>query len=248
MLRLRGMGEVWNCPHSSSASTITATAAAEDTKSWSVTNSFGTKLGGFGAALESKLVVMVAGATSITKVTTISATLQAAWCHRIPWQAFFDVAKYEAEVDYEVVRRFAWWTKNRMTGDRVRRHGEIWIPCGSGTASLGAQAPIAGHFQLSQRACNDPACRSVTSKDLGFFPPLPVPHSPTTPSSDEPDPEERDPDVVDPTEPALPAEGPTDVEDADDEVPPSRDLPDPPAGMPTDPLLPGEPDPKEAGR
>ncbi len=145
-LILRGTGEVWNCPFGSSEDTMTATTSESDSSGWTLSASAKVSLKSLGTGVETTVTAAVNQSCTIQEVTSISKKLKAAYCHRIPWKAYFEVATYEAQVEYTLSRRFAWWTKNVRTGHVVHRHGEVWIVCETGTATLDAEAPISWRF------------------------------------------------------------------------------------------------------
>jgi hypothetical protein len=180
-LVLRGSGEVWNCPHSHSCDTMVATIDEGDLTSWTLQAEVGASAGLFGFGLSAKLAATVARQVQIRVVTTVSKELCAQECHRVRWWGYFLLSTYEATVDYSIRRRFAWWTKNPLTGHVVHNQGQVYADCGAGEATYGIQAPIQGHFRLQQSSCSDEECGHVASMDLGFFPPVPPGVTPPPP-------------------------------------------------------------------
>ena len=178
-LVLVAAGETMNCPEVKSCDKVIAQTSESATKEWSITTESGVSGTVLGLGLTAKLVEQVRETLRIETVTRIEKEICPAYCHRIAWGAYFEIARYTSTVDYAVTRRHAWWTKNMATGDRVHRKGDVWMACGSGTATLEAEAPIAGHFHLTARACASDLCRLVPTVDLGYFPPLPP--APTAP-------------------------------------------------------------------
>jgi hypothetical protein len=173
-LILRGTGEVWNCPHSSSCDTMVASAQQDDTTEWTQTGDVGGSLSLLGSGLSARLTEAVRKQVALRTTTQISKNLCAGECRRIRWWGYFMIADYTAEVTYQVTRRYAWWTKNPVTGHVVHRMGNVWVPCGTGLATFSMHAPIAGFFRLYQRACSDAEdCRHIAALDLGWFPPIP---------------------------------------------------------------------------
>ncbi len=172
-LVLRGAGTAWNCPHSKACDTVTASISAADIKEWSLTT--GASIGGsvLGVSLSAQFSTRVGQKAEIRVTTTVSKLICPTYCHVIDWSAFFEVATYEADVDYEVTRRWAWWTKNVYTGGDVHHMGEVFTSCGTGTATFQCQEPILGYFHLLDRGCDGTECGYIAPQDLRWFPPLP---------------------------------------------------------------------------
>lgn len=190
-LALRATGEVWHCPHGSSTDRVVIETRQGDSTTWSVSGSFGLDASLAVASLEASISAGRTRGESITEVTRVEKTISAAWCLRIPWEGYFEIARYEARAPGRVERRWAWWTKNLATGSSVHAHGEMWVTCERGELVLWRRAPIAGIFHLSQRPCQDPACADLTARDLGWFPEPPAPPPVITEPSSPPPP--RDP-------------------------------------------------------
>ena len=187
-LVLRAAGEVWTCPHSTSTDRIAIETREGDSTAWSVTGTLGAEADLIVASVQSRLEAGLTRGETITEVTRVEKTIRAAWCRRIPWEGYFEIARYEASASGRIERRFAWWTKNANTGALVHAHGEMQVTCHAGTIVLWRRAPIAGWFHLRERPCNDPACADVTARDLGWFPdpPPPPPYAPVvTPRGEE---------------------------------------------------------------
>lgn len=221
----RARGSVWNCPHSSSSGTITASAAASDISEWSISAEAGLSAKFFGATVSAKIAAAVKEAQAFTVTTTVSQMLSAKYCHRVPWCAFFEVSDFKASVKVQVSRAYHWWTGNVWTGREVHRDGDLTLPCGGGMVVLTRRAPFSAYFHLSQKPCSDPACSHVVARHLDFFPQLP-PHL-KTPEGWEP------PDLTDPD--TVPA--PADTESPVGESPPTEEPPieEPVPGEATEP-------------
>ncbi len=171
-LALRASGEVWNCPHSKSSDTITVEAASSDSTEWSFTVTLGSELGPVGATLKREIQMGRTTGSTVTEVTRVSKTITPTFCHRIQWDAYFVVAKVKAVGHYAFKQRWAWWTKNTVTGStQVHASGDVYMDCGSGSLVLTRKAPLAGHFELTRRGCDGPECVHITPKRLGMFPP-----------------------------------------------------------------------------
>jgi hypothetical protein len=241
-LVLRGSGEVWNCPHSRSADTMTASINEGDLTAWTLSGDVGASVSFLGASLSAKLSADVRQQVSVNVVTTISKQINAGDCRRIRWYAYFLVADLEATVDYTLKRRFAWWTKNKLTGDTVLRKGDYHKDCGGGRATFRMHAPLEGTFRLLETGCGDPECAPIEPHDLGFFPPLeqlwPPPEPEPWPEGD-PDGGAKDGSTSSSTEEPVQAGDPEPEvaeplgpeEEPAQPVPSSDELDDPPAGV-----------------
>ncbi len=175
-LALRASGEVWSCPHSKSVDTIVVEAAASDSTAWSFKVRISADLGPVGAAFKREVEMGNTTGRTVTEVTRISKTITPTYCHRIQWRAYFQVAKVKATGMFTFRQHWAWWTKNLTTGStQVHAKGDVYMECGSGRLEMERQAPIAGHFELSQSSCGGPECGHVVSKQLGMYPPWPPP-------------------------------------------------------------------------
>jgi hypothetical protein len=238
-LVLRAAGEVFHCPSVSSSDKVSAETAAEDSTTWALAN--GVELGlsigdqrALSASFKLKLESGETGGVRIVEVTRIEKTLTAAWCHRVQWWAYFEVGHFSCDADYVIERRYAWWTKNDDTDEKVHRKGNIWVVCDSGTARFQRRAPIAGFFDLTQRGCDDPECDGVAARDLGWFPPLPPYLTPPPPPENKPKPppEAPAPDQP-PAEPPPPEPAPAPAPAPEPEPDPAPDEPsygEPPLG------------------
>jgi len=173
-LVLRGSGEVWHCPHSKSVDAITVESSVSDSSEWSFTVKIAAEFRAFAAKIKAEVEAGRTTGVTITEVTSITKTITPAWCHRITWEGWFEVGTFKAETKITTQQRFAWWTKNLTTGDKVHAKGSIWKLCGSQDVVLSRRAPIAGYFALRQRGCADPECYHVCLKYLGYFPLLPA--------------------------------------------------------------------------
>lgn len=186
-LVLRATGEVWNCPHSASTDRVVIETREGDSTDWTLSGTVAAELDAVVASVRAQLEAGISRGASITEVTRVEKTITAAWCRRIPWEGYFEIARYEAVAHGRVERRYAWWTKNLNTGSVVHVHGEMWVHCTSGEILLWRRAAIAGFFHLSEASCKDPACAPLTPRDLGWFPdpPPPPPQDPVvTPRGD----------------------------------------------------------------
>jgi hypothetical protein len=172
-LVVRGEGEVWNCPHSKSTDTITVEASETDSSGWTLTASTSVKLKGLAGEVSAEISAGHSTGTAITEKTSISKTIDPAWCHRVQWTAKFEVATYVATADFAFTQRWAWWTKNVATGDKALQKGDVVVSCGTATVEISRKAPIAGFFLLSQSGCGGEACSGVPTCSLGYFPELP---------------------------------------------------------------------------
>ena len=220
-LVLRGQGEVWNCPHSKSEDSITIVTQEADSTAWSLKTKVGAEMKTAVAKLKVEVEAGRTGGVTITEVTKVTKTISPGYCRRIAWQGWFEVGEFEATGEFEFRQRWAWWTKNPTTGDKVHAAGDVWVACGSSSIVLDRKAPVSGHFDLNQRGCSHPRCQKVLSKHLGWFPPLP-PHLPDPNEPDTPDEDEDEPFTPD-----LPATN---------EDPLPDDLGEPPTGPLPDPL------------
>ena len=173
-LVLRGTGEVWHCPHSKAVDAITVESSSTDSTAWSFSVKIGAEFKALAAKIKAEVEAGITTGVTITEVTSIKKTITPAWCHRITWAGWFEVGNFEAKASIHVKQRWAWWTKNRETGDKVHAKGDIWIDCGAQPIILTRAAPIAGYFALRQKGCADPACAKVYLLELGFFPLLPT--------------------------------------------------------------------------
>jgi hypothetical protein len=186
-LVLRGVGEVWHCPHSSSDDQITYSIAAGDSTEWKVAGEVGATLKAVALEVAGKVSGGYASGRSTNEVKTVTKTLRAAMGHRIAWEGYFEIASLALTVEVDVTRRWSWWTKNARTFDVVLRSGSIWMSCGTERVPLARSASIRYAIHLLDRACGAPP--GTPPDDLGWFP-LPPP---TTPSDDAPAPAPPDP-------------------------------------------------------
>ena len=69
---LRGQGEVWDCPHSSSQDTVTIEANQADSTGWNITASGGGELSAVVAAVKASITAGRTTGTTITEVTRVS--------------------------------------------------------------------------------------------------------------------------------------------------------------------------------
>lgn len=251
MARVARHGRSLELPHSKSVDTITVESAASDSTEWSFSVTLSSELGPVGASFKREVEMGNTTGTTVTEVTRISKSITPTPCHRITWKAYFQVAKVKATGDFQFKQRWAWWTKNTTTdSSTVHASGDIWMDCGSGTLELQRKAPISGHFDLSQRACDDPECAHVVAKHVGMFPPWPPllgpeeeddeddkpagGDTPATSSGDTPtppdEPDEPAPDAPSADEPS--ADEPSTSPDAPASDGPSPDGPDEPASEP----------------
>ena len=230
-LVLRGAGEVWNCPHSKSEDTITITSQQSDSTEWTLKTKVGVELKAPAASLKAEVEAGKSEGVTITEVTQVSKTISPGYCRRITWTGWFEVGEFEATGEFVFRQRWAWWTKNATTGDKVHAKGDIWIECGTHTLVMDRKAPLSGHFELSQRGCDDPACAGIHERHLGWYPPLP----PYLPDPGRPEPGPSDDTVPDddpePDENPVPDENPA----PDEEPEPDRN-PEPDATPDEDPL------------
>ena len=226
-LVLRAYGEVWNCPHSKSTSTISASVAAEDRTSWSVAESgeVGLNLGVIkaGHALNSTN----GGSRGITETTDLSTTITAQACRRIPWLAYLRVGRYKVEIRVAMIQPYKWWTKNSNTGAKVHSSGTYEQECAAITAPFERTAPMAWHLRLAEYPCAD--CSGIAPKDLGWFPKLPEGEEtpPLPPGVEWPDPLTSDPGGNEPWKPEPWKPEPWE----DDWVSPHEEV-EPPNGLP----------------
>ena len=184
-LVLRGQGEVWDCPHSKSADTITITTSEADSTSWTLKAMVGVELSGVGSKVKAQVEKGQTTGVTIVEVTSVSKTITPGWCHRVAWAGYFEVAEFQATAAFTHRQRWAWWTKNTTTGATVHASGDIWMNCGSTTVTLTREAPISGYFDLSQKGCADARCYYVVEKHLGLYPELPPYLLPPSPSSND---------------------------------------------------------------
>lgn len=171
-LVLRGHGEVWNCPESSSDDEISFEIAQGDSTTWTLSAEVGVQLKAIAIAVAGKVGVSTGGGRSITEVRSVKKSLHAGQGHRIEWEGYFEVATFSLTIVFDVTRRWSWWTKNQVTGYTVLRSGSIWMSCGTETVELSRNASIGYRIHLYDRSCLEPL---APPRDLGPFP------LPTTP-------------------------------------------------------------------
>lgn len=170
-LVLRGSGEVWNCPESSSDDTISFQIEQEDSTSWTLHGEVSAQLKVLALSFAAKAGISTGGGRSITEVRSVTKSLHAAYGHRIEWEGYFEVATFSLTLAFDVTRRWSWWTKNHVTGYTVLRSGSIWMACGSETVELSRNASISYKLRLYDRSCLEPL---APPRDLGWFPPPPT--------------------------------------------------------------------------
>lgn len=170
-LVLRAYGEVWNCPHSKSSSTISASVTTDDRSEWSVSGkvSAGLDLGVVKAGAE--LARTDGGSRGISETADLTTSITAQACRRIPWIAYLRVARFRIDMTITMVQPYAWWTKNAHTGSTVHQKGTYEQVCLSATVPFERKAPLAWHVRLAEYPCAD--CAGFPPKDLGWFPKLP---------------------------------------------------------------------------
>ncbi|MDJ0973395.1 MAG: hypothetical protein QNJ98_02965 [Planctomycetota bacterium] len=209
-LVLRAYGEVWNCPHSKSSSTISASVTHEDRSDWSLaaTVSAGLELGVLKAGAE--LTETNGGSRGIKETSDLSTTLTAQACRRIPWLAYLRVARYRIEMTVTMVQPYAWWTKNDNTGAKVHQKGTYEVECLSVDIPFQRKAPLAWHLHLASYPCE--GCSSEPPKDEGWFPKLPPGVTPPPVPDDVPAWPEPEPEA--PREPHEGGEAPDEDGDA----------------------------------
>ncbi len=172
-LALRGTGEVWDCPNSMSNDKIIAETRVEDSTGWELSGTVEVKLKSPAAEFKASITSSVSGSASIAEVTRVEKQINAGWCRRAPWKAYFEVATFEVKGDFSFKQRFAWWTKNTSTGDKVHAKGHVYKECGSATFVLQRRAPISSYIHLSYNRCQSAECDAVAVGDPTFHPPLP---------------------------------------------------------------------------
>lgn len=216
---MSGMAE--NCPHCVSTTTITLVVEASKSTSWSLTASASASAQLLGAGVAAEIAGTLEKTTGLKRVTSITQTFQAGWCHVIAWSIMLERAEPVASVDVSVKRQFAWWTKNKSTGGTVHQSGTVTVPCGSAALEFSCQMPLAFHVHRAQTACPDPDCQAtVVTRDLGFQPPLP----PGLEPPDDWEPPYPIPDEAPdegPADPDAPKDGTGTAEAPDDEAPPA---------------------------
>lgn len=234
-LQLRGSGAVWNCPSSTGTDTMTATSAASDSREWSLSTSGGVSATFLGVGLTAEVIATVREASHVEEITTISKVMTAKYCRMIQWGGYFEVAEYTADLLFDIERRFAWWTKNPLSGSLVHRKGEIWLSCGAQVARLDMRAPITGYFELKQIACPEKECKAIPTMELGWYPPLPPGLKEPIPPGDDKAPPEEEESAPEDGKDAPETDGPEEDPEPDEEkVPSSDELGDPPTGpLPT---------------
>ncbi len=243
-LVLSAAGEVWNCPQSQSSSQVTAEIAREHKTDWSLSASVELSLKTPVAEYKARFSASHGGSDGIREVTRLATTLQAKNCERVPWLAYLRVGTFELRAEFAVTQRWAWWTKNTLTGSTVHASGDYMQACGSTEITFDRKAPLAWHLRLAHRNCCGGSGRY---RDLGFHPPLPKglkrPDWPEEFGYPEPPLPQEGTEPQDGTGPAP--DGPAD----DDPLAPPHD----PLAPPHDPLapppdaLPQEPSPQEHG-
>jgi hypothetical protein len=236
---LMGSGMVWDCPSSKSSDTIVVEFGKERSSDWESSSGGSAGLSVLGFSIGGALHEAVRSGFRVREVNRLEKTIEASWCHRIAWDAYFKVAKYRGEIDWKVTRRWSWWTKNDETGDTVHRYGQVSVTCASGTAAYGRIVPIDVMLHLTDHPCPDAAlCPQFTPTPLGFYPPpMPPPPPPPviTPS-----------DL--PTEPAPGTPGPVGEDSGAEGGSPAPGTPGPVDGEPGDePEAPTGPGPAAEG-
>jgi hypothetical protein len=207
---------------------------------WHVESGFAGEIGGKAlAVLKAHLGGGDAGGTSSGVVAEIDQVIEAAYCHRLGWLAYFVVGDFEASVAFTFERRYSWWTKNDWTGSTVHQSGSIWVTCEEGSGRMGRWAPLQSIVAINDSACPS-GCTTTVAGFMGWFPPLPEPLKPFDPFEDD---EEEAPDQpADPSKPKDPSK-PTDPPPPAEPPPPAPPPPSepPPAPPPSDPPPPQDP-------
>lgn len=229
-LVMAGSGEVWDCPESSSCDTMSITFEEEHGGEWTESGEAGVGIGAYGATLSAKIMEMVKRSFRVRTVTRLDKHACAKYCHRIQWEGYFEVGTFECTVHFTITREFAWWTKNKYTGPDVHQRGRITVDCGSGEATFRRTAPINAFFHLFDGPCEHAVlCKSVTSRDLGWWPKARKKSPPVTFTEQVP------PELQDPGTKAS-GSGGDGSGDGGEEVEDSGDLPVAPTGRSTDPF------------
>lgn len=241
---LRGTGEVWNCPDSSSEDTVSIEVAESDNTSWTLTSEVSAKVAALAMEAAVKVGVGVGGGHSVTEIKRVTKTLTASLGHRIPWEGYFTVADFTLTLEFAVSRRWSWWVKSSASGDTVLTSGSLYSSCGRERATLKRRAAIGYKFQLGDGPCG-PGLALPT--DLGPWPaPIPPPPPPTTPDSGS----LPAPQGATPPTPAGPP--PVTLDDPDEDDPAGQPAPPGPSVPPLPPLplpapSPTDPTPGDSG-
>ena len=244
-------GEAWNCPDSSSDSTIRVDLGDMKSFRWNMSATGGLKLGAddLGSVLAS-----VTSGDEVGQAQRVAAgiqqTIHAKDCHRVEWAAYYFVAKIEADVDVTVTRRYHWWVKESSFASKVLASGDVSVTCGAGRMSAGRLEPISAHVALFDRRCSN--CLDTPQFGYrGFFPPLPEPIPPFNPFGNGPTPSSGggpgDPPAPAPTPPAPsptpPAPAPSPAPSPTPPAPSPTPAPAPTPGPTPAPTPGGEPRP-----
>ena len=172
-LEVKASGVAKNCPSMVQSGQVTISIGETDSTGWSVSGSAGANANPFGVGVTAEIVAQLEGAHGLTRATSVSHTFKAGYCKVIVWTAFLEKADVTAEVPVHVWRRYAWWTKNKVTGAKVHQMGNKDVHCGSVTLYFQCLMPLAVHIHTCQTACSDPACSTIPTGEIGFEPPLP---------------------------------------------------------------------------
>ena len=201
-------GEVQNCPSGTTEDTVTIELSKASQQGWSASISLSAEFDYLAVKLKVEAKAAMSGSTTLGEAVSVSKTIKAAWCQKVPYRGFVKFAKYVVTVKFKIKRRYAWWTKNVATGDTVHQHGSIWVDCGQASYSGERRVAIDTKFELDQLSCDEPACEKVvtiSAPDDPAPPKTPV-ITPGTPGTPAPppgppmpgDPEQTEEDAEDP--------------------------------------------------
>lgn len=180
---LRGQGTVASCPWGATEASVSVTLSEGDSTDWKVEGEVQAEVELAALAASAGLKVGMAHGRTLHEVRQVTQRIEAAPGHVLDWEGWFELADLTLDLELAVTRRYAWWTKNHLTGDVVHLSGEVLVACGREQVTLRRQASLGVCFRLWDAPCDG----SAPPTDLGSFPrprPAPVltpPAQPLTP-------------------------------------------------------------------
>ncbi|MFM8386589.1 MAG: hypothetical protein ACKOCB_07235 [Planctomycetia bacterium] len=169
---LRGTGTVASCPWGSTDASVSVSIAEGDSTDWRVEGEVQVELKAVALSTAASAKTGVAHGRTLQEVRQVTQRIEAAPGHVIDWEGWFELADLTLDLDLSVTRRYAWWTKNPLTGDHVHAAGEVLVDCGRERVTLRRQASLGVRFRLWDAPCDG----STPPVDLGTFPrPRPAP-------------------------------------------------------------------------
>ncbi|MFM8980287.1 MAG: hypothetical protein ACKOSS_07490 [Planctomycetia bacterium] len=169
---LRGTGTVCNCPWGATDASVSVSLGDGDSTDWKVEGEVQAEVALVALKASAGLKVGVTHGRSLHEVREVTQRIEAAPGHVLDWEGWFELAELTLDLELDVTRRYAWWTKNQLTGDEVHLRGEVLVGCGRERVTLRRQASIGVRFRLWDAPCDG----SAAPTDLGTFPrPRPAP-------------------------------------------------------------------------